>query len=200
MSEAPVAEAAATDAALIEAARNGDVASYGQLVERYQAVAHRTAFALGAGDDTADVVQEALVKAYLALGRFRVTEPFRPWLLRIVVNEARNRWRWYSRHRTVPLPLIGEEVSSPARTPEQVAEEREAIRSLRDALVALPRHQRDVVACRYLLDMSEEETAHVLGIPNGTVKSRLSRGVAALQAVLRPTIAPETVEAERRGV
>ena len=63
MSEAPVAEAAATDAALIEAARNGDVASYGKLVERYQAVAHRTAFALGAGDDTADVVQEAFVKA-----------------------------------------------------------------------------------------------------------------------------------------
>jgi RNA polymerase sigma factor (sigma-70 family) len=196
----PEASESPTDAALIEAARSGDVASYGRLVERYQTVAHRTAFALGAGDDTADVVQEAFVKAYLALGRFRVTEPFRPWLLRIVVNEARNRWRWYSRHRTVPLPLVGEEVSSPARTPEQVAEEREAIRFLRDALVVLPRHQRDVVACRYLLDLSEEETARVLGIPNGTVKSRLSRGLAALQAVLRPMMTPEIVEAERRGV
>ncbi len=195
-----MAEAAATDAALIEAARNGDVASYGQLVERYQAVAHRTAFALGAGDDTADVVQEAFVKAYLALGRFRVTEPFRPWLLKIVVNEARNRWRWYARHRTVPLPLVGEEPSSPARTPEQVAEEHETIRSLRDALVDLPRHQRDVITCRYLLDLTETETAQVLRIPRGTVKSRLSRGLAALQAVLGPTIEPEIMKAERRGV
>lgn len=195
-----MASEAATDGTLVEAARNGDVASYGQLVERYEAVAHRTAFALGAGDDTADVVQEAFVKAYLALGRFRVSEPFRPWLLKIVVNETRNRWRWYSRHRTVPLPLVAQEPASPVRTPEQVAEENEKIRSLRDALAALPRHQRDVVTCRYLLDLTEHETAQVLRIPNGTVKSRLSRGLAALQAMLRPTIAPEVVEAERRGV
>lgn len=195
-----MASEAATDATLVEAARNGDVASYGQLVERYDAVAHRTAFALGAGDDTADVVQEAFVKAYLALGRFRVSEPFRPWLLKIVVNETRNRWRWYSRHRTVPLPLVAQEPASPVRTPEQVAEENERIRSLRDALAALPRHQRDVVTCRYLLDLTEHETAQVLRIPNGTVKSRLSRGLAALQAMLRPMIAPEVVEAERRGV
>jgi len=103
----PVVTAAETAAALVEAARRGDVASYGLLVERYQSIAHRTALALGAGDDTADVVQEAFVKAYLALDRFQVTEPFRPWFLRIVVNETRNRWRWMSRHRTVPLPLVG---------------------------------------------------------------------------------------------
>ena len=195
-----MAEAAATDAALIEAAQNGDVASYGKLVERYQAVAHRTAFALGAGDDTADVVQEAFVKAYLALGRFRVAEPFRPWLLRIVVNEARNRWRWHARHRTVALPLVGEELSSPDQTPEQVAEEHETIRSLRHAVVDLPRHQRDVITCRYLLDLTETETAQVLRIPRGTVKSRLSRGLAALQAVLGPATAPEIMKAERRRV
>ena len=197
----PVASEAATDATLVEAARNGDVASYGQLVERYEAAAHRTAFALGAGDDTADVVQEAFVKAYLALGRFRVSEPFRPWLLKIVVNETRNRWRWYSRD-TGQCPcrwslksrphLFGRRNKSPRRT--------KRIRSLRDALAALPRHQRDVITCRYLLDLTEDETAQVLRIPNGTVKSRLSRGLAALQAVLRPTIAPEVVEAERRGV
>jgi len=129
----PVVTAAETDAALVEAARSGDVASYGLLVERYQPVAHRTAFALGAGDDTADVVQEAFVKAYLALDRFQVTEPFRPWLLRIVVNETRNRWRWMSRHRTVPLPLVGDDLTSAVPAPEQVAEDRETSRLLRDA-------------------------------------------------------------------
>ena len=197
--EAKVAEAALTDATLVEAARNGDVASYGKLVERYQAVAHRTAFALGAGDDTADVVQEAFVKAYLALNRFRATEPFRPWLLKIVVNEARNRWRRHSRHRTVSLPLVGEDLHSSAPTPEQVLDEKETVRSLRDAVVTLPRHQRDVVVCRYLLELSEGETAQVLGIPSGTVKSRLSRGLTALHAVLSPAVTQATVEAERRG-
>ncbi|HEY9377413.1 MAG TPA: RNA polymerase sigma factor [Jiangellaceae bacterium] len=192
-----MAPEASTDATLVEAARNGDVESYGLLVERYQAIAHRTAFTLGAGDDTADVVQEAFVKAYLALGRFRVAEPFRPWLLKIVVNETRNRWRRQSRHRTVPLPLVGVDPPSATPTPEQVAEEHETIRSLRDAVVGLPPHQRDVVVCRYLLELSEDETAQVLGVPSGTVKSRLSRGLAALQAALSP-IAPTSVE--RRGV
>ena len=171
----PVVTAAVTDSALVEAARSGDVASYGLLVERYQSIAHRTAFAMGAGDDTADVVQEAFVKVYLALDRFQVTQPFRPWLLRIVVNETRNRWRWMSRHRTVPLPLVGDDLTAAVPAPEQVAEERETSRLLRDAVVALPPHQREVVVCRYLLDFSERETAQVLGIATGTVKSRLSR-------------------------
>ena len=193
-----MAQEATTDSTLIEAARDGDVESYGRLVERYQAVAHRTAFALGAGDESEDVVQEAFVKAFLALGRFHATEPFRPWLLKIVVNEVRNRWRWRARHRTVELPLVGEELVSPAGSPEQAAEEQEAIRSLRDAVVALPTHQREVIVCRYLLELSEAETAHVLGIPGGTVKSRLARGLAALQSALSSTTATVAVEAERR--
>jgi RNA polymerase sigma factor (sigma-70 family) len=196
----PVVTAAVTDSALVEAARSGDVASYGLLVERYQSIAHRTAFAMGAGDDTADVVQEAFVKVYLALDRFQVTQPFRPWLLRIVVNETRNRWRWMSRHRTVPLPLVGDDLTAALPAPEQVAEERETSRLLRDAVVALPPHQREVVVCRYLLDFSERETAQVLGIATGTVKSRLSRALAVLQATLRPTMAPAAMDAEgRRG-
>jgi RNA polymerase sigma factor (sigma-70 family) len=192
----PVAPAAQTDAALVEAARGGDVASYRRLVERFQPVAHRTAFALGAGEETADVVQEAFVKAFLALGRFRVGEPFRPWLLAIVVNETRNRWRWSHRHPTVPLPLVGEDMSSSDRTPEQTAEDRETSRLLRDAVVALPTRQREVVVCRYLLDLSERETSQVLGIPGGTVKSRLSRGLAALREVLHPALSPAAADTE----
>jgi RNA polymerase sigma factor (sigma-70 family) len=180
-----VASAAEKDSALVEAARNGDVESYGRLVERYETVAHRTAYMLGAGEDAADVVQDAFMKAYAALDRFNADKPFRPWLLTIVANETRNRWRWFSRHRTVPLALLGDDLPQPSgRSPQEVAENQETSRSLRDAVNGLPRQQRDVIVCRYLLDLSEEDTALVLRIPRGTVKSRLSRGLRALELAL----------------
>ncbi|MGH8893812.1 MAG: RNA polymerase sigma factor [Actinomycetes bacterium] len=177
--------AAETDSALARAARDGDVESYGRLVARYQGLAHRTAFLLGAAEDTQDVVQESFVKAYLALGRFRLDEPFRPWLLTIVANEARNRRRWFARHRSVPLSLVGEALPpAPGPGPDVLAEQRAASTALRDAIAQLPPRQREAITCRYLLDLSEDETARVLGIPRGTVKSRLSRGLRALRAVL----------------
>jgi RNA polymerase sigma-70 factor, ECF subfamily len=180
-----VVSAAETDSALVEAARNGDVESYGRLVERYETVAHRTAYMLGAGDDAADVVQDAFMKAYAALDRFNTSEPFRPWLLTIVANETRNRWRWFSRHPTVPLALMGDDLpQASGRSPQEVAEDRETSRTLRDAVHALPSRQREVIVCRYLLDLSEQDTARVLSIPRGTVKSRLSRGLRALEQQL----------------
>jgi RNA polymerase sigma-70 factor (ECF subfamily) len=195
-----VGAAAETDSALVEAARGGDVESYGRLVERYEAIAHRTAFTLGAGDDTADVVQDAFVKAYLALDRFRVNEPFQPWLLTIVANETRSRWRWLSRHRTVPLALIGDDLPhNDVRGPQQIAEDHETSRSLRDAVQALPRPHREVIVCRYLLDLSEQDTAQVLGIPPGTVKSRLSRGLSALQTTFGANPAHGSADRERSG-
>jgi len=197
----PVGSAAEKDSALVEAARNGDVESYGRLVERYESVAHRTAYMLGAGDDAADVVQDAFMKAYAALDRFNVEEPFRPWLLTIVANETRNRWRWFSRHRTVPLALLGDDLpQASARSPQEVAEHRETSRTLRAAVNTLPPAQREVIVCRYLLDLSEQDTAQVLRIPRGTVKSRLSRGLRALeQALGASTTARDAAEQEPSG-
>jgi RNA polymerase sigma factor (sigma-70 family) len=197
----PVGSAAETDSALVEAARDGDVESYGRLVERYESVAHRTAYVLGAGDDTADIVQDAFMKAYAALDRFDVRAPFRPWLLTIVANETRNRWRWSSRHRTVPLALMGGDLpQASARSPHQIAEDRETSRMLRDAVSALPTRQREVIVCRYFLDLSEQDTAQVLRIPRGTVKSRLSRGLRALEQELGPgTTTRGTTEQEPSG-
>ena len=81
------------DAALVGRARAGDTDAYAVLVRRHAPMAMRTAALLGAGANTEDVVQEALVKAYRSLGRFREDRPFRPWLLRIVANEAHNAHR-----------------------------------------------------------------------------------------------------------
>jgi RNA polymerase sigma factor (sigma-70 family) len=144
-------------------------------------MAMRTAVLLGAGSDAEDVVQEALVKAYRSLGSFRDGAPFRPWLLRIVTNETRNHHRAAVR-RTAreERATLSEELVDPSL---QVAQ-REQSEQLLAAIESLPDRLRAVVTCRYLLELDERETATVLRLPRGTVKSRLSRGLARLREQL----------------
>lgn len=158
--------------------RSGDSAAYGELVVQHASVAKRTAVFLGAGADADDVVQEAFVKAYRALGGFRSGSAFRPWLLRIVTNETRNAIRSRgrrSRREELAAPL--DVVLDPAD--EAVSLERRT--ELLAAVRALPDPMRLVVTCRYLLDLDEQETAVVLGWPRGTVKSRLHRALGRLR-------------------
>ncbi|WP_238993411.1 RNA polymerase sigma factor [Nocardioides caldifontis] len=164
--------------------RSGDLDAYAELVDRHAPVALRTAVLLGAGADAEDVVQEALVKAYRSLGRYRDGAPFRPWLLRIVANEARNHHRSAvrrgAREQGVPLPP---ELLDPG---EQVAD-RQRKEQLLAAVGRLPERLRAVVVCRYLLELDEAETATALGVPRGTVKSRLNRGLSRLREQLPTT-------------
>jgi len=188
------------DDVLVRRARDGDVAAYEQLVRRYAPIAHRTAVLL-AGADADDAVQEAFVKAYAALDRYRGDAPFRPWLLRIVANEARNRRRAQRRRAVLPVRLEANETASSsgvaAPSPEEEAISAERRTALLAAIQALPERDRRVVTCRYLLELSEIETATVLALPRGTVKSRLSRALQRLRTA--PALAgylPEEV-AER---
>ena len=109
------------DTELIARARAGDVAAYEAIVRRYQDVAIRTAHLICPETDADDAVQEAFIKAFDALPRFRDGSPLRPWLLRIVANEARNRRRSAGRRRG--LALRAAEVSPPGQAspgPEQI--------------------------------------------------------------------------------
>jgi len=99
----PLVVEQSSDAELIERARKGEVMAYESLVRRYQDAAVRTAYVIAPDGDAEDAVQEAFVKAYRALGRFRAGSPFRPWLLRIVANEARNRRRSAGRRAGLAL-------------------------------------------------------------------------------------------------
>lgn len=82
------------EARLVEAARGGDANAYTRLLERHQAVAYRAAYLIvGSRAEAEDATQEACLKAWLALGRFRTSQPFRPWFVAIAINEARNRRR-----------------------------------------------------------------------------------------------------------
>jgi RNA polymerase sigma-70 factor (ECF subfamily) len=168
---------------LVERARRGEPAAYEEIVHTYQGIAFRVAYVITASAaDAEDAAQDAFVKAYRALGRFRPGAPFRPWLLRIVANEARNRRRSAARRETLALRTAAEQASGDAApSPEAavlVAEQRE---TLMRALNGLREQDREVLACRYLLDLSEDETATTLGLRRGTVKSRTSRALARLR-------------------
>jgi RNA polymerase sigma factor (sigma-70 family) len=170
---------------LVERARRGDLAAFEALVLAYQSLAFRTAFVI-AGDaaDAEEAAQDAFVKAHRALGRFRRGEPFRPWLLTIVANEARNRRRTRGRRAGLALRAAAEPQAT-AEEPEEAALATERRERLLTAVERLRDDDRDILACRYFLELSEEETAAALGIARGTVKSRTHRALSRLQEELR---------------
>jgi RNA polymerase sigma-70 factor (ECF subfamily) len=171
------------EAAVIARVRAGEPEAYAELVRAHTGIALRAAAALGAGADAEDVVQQAFVKAYCALGRFRDGAAFKPWLLSIVANETRNTVRTAARQRT----LAGREAAfaeAEPLIPAVATLETERRAALLSALEQLSEEHRLVVTYRYLLEMDEPETAQALGWPRGTVKSRLSRALKKLGRLL----------------
>jgi RNA polymerase sigma factor (sigma-70 family) len=174
------------DSQLVERAREGDARAYEILVRRYQDLAYRTAYLItGRAADAEDAAQEGLVKAWYALDRFRTGAPFRPWLLTIVSNEARNRRRSGRRQDDLAVRVAESRPSGDAApSPEAAALARERRRALLAVVGRLPERDRQVIAARFFLELSEAEMAAVLGCRRGTVKSRVSRALARLRLAL----------------
>jgi RNA polymerase sigma-70 factor (ECF subfamily) len=175
------------DDALVERARLGDAVAYAALVERYQDLAFRIAYVVvGNATEAEDAAQEAFIKAYYALPRFRPGAAFRPWLLQIVANQAKNQRRAGGRRGGLLLRASTAEDPSGGAAPspevEALLEERRqavlaAVNGLRD-------EDRLVVTYRYFFELSEADMAGALGCAPGTVKSRLSRALARLRQVV----------------
>ncbi len=174
------------DSQLVERARVGDVRAYETLVRRYQDLAYRTAYLItGRAADAEDAAQEGLVKAWHALDRFRPGAPYRPWLLTIVANEARNRRRSGRRQDDLALRVAEARPSGDAApSPEVAALAHDRRRTLLAAVRRLPERDRQVIAARFFLELSEAEIAAVLGCRRGTVKSRVSRALGRLRLAL----------------
>lgn len=189
------------DVALVERARQGDVNAYEALVQQYQQLAFRVAYQVtGDAAEAEDAAQEAFVNAYYALGRFRAGAPFKPWLCRIVANEARNR-RTSARRRTVlaERALVAQSSGGSAQSPEAAAEADEFRSTLVAAVKTLREDDRLILAYRLFFDLSEAEMADALGCPRGTVKSRLSRALARLRAALPADIRMPLTSGESDG-
>ena len=153
-------------------------------MRRYQDVAVRTAHVVCPETDADDAVQEAFLKAFAALPRFRSGAPLRPWLLRIVANEARNRRRSAGRRQGLALRAASTGGDAHVPGPEHEVMAAESRAELLAAMRTLRDEDREILGARFLLQLSEGETAETLGLRPGTVKSRTSRALGRLRDAL----------------
>jgi len=180
-----------TDAELLAKARRGDVEAFGLLVECHQDYVFNVVLHMvGRRQDAEDITQDVFVKVHKALERFEGRAKFTTWLYGIAVNTVRNFWRSSARRATLPLHTTqdGEswdrDPSDPGDTPDEAAQRDERVAFIRRAIESLDEDLREAIVLRDIRGFAYEELAEALGVPLGTVKSRLHRGRAALKSKL----------------
>ncbi len=176
------------DKELVERFQAGERAAFDELARRHYARAYAVAYRmLGDADLAADAVQASFVRAYRGLASYRQTAAFSTWLYRIVVNVCLDLSRRGYRVKTVSLDSddrdeglgVGETLADDSGTPEDALMRRERVQAVQAALLELTPHFRAVLVLYELEGLAYEDVARVLGVPVGTVKSRLNRARAA---------------------
>ena len=176
---------------LIDAARQGDVGSFNQLVLSYQSMAYNVAYRiLSDGDAAADATQDAFLSAFKAIGKFRGGS-FKAWLLRIVTNACYDQLRLKQRRPTASLdallvlePAPIRSLTDPQESPEQYALRQELSGAIQVGIGTLPADQRVALILSDVQGLSYQEIAEATGVSLGTVKSRLSRARGKLRDFL----------------
>ena len=182
------------EAALIERCSGGDEQACAELVSTHQRMVFTLALhLLGDRDEALDLSQEVFLRVFRTLASFRGQSALRTWIYRIVVNQARNRQRWWRRrHRSEQVSLdehirlFGDSMEAKADVlPDRLLASKETASRIRQALDRLPFDQRTAIVLREIDGLSYEEIAFSLGVAIGTVKSRLTRARHALRLELR---------------
>ncbi len=186
-----------TDDELIARSKAGDEDAFGEFVRRHMPAVHRWMARAVGEDDADDMTQDVFLRAYRGLANFRQQAPPRAWLAAIADNAIKNRYRSRGRFRRIfapdPSPDALADRSSGGASPEENARADESRSTIQDALQKLPVDFRLPVVLRDLEEWSYEEIAVSLGLPIGTVKSRIARGRGQLRAILVPLLAGERV-------
>ena len=176
-----------SDLELTRRARDGDDHAFRELVERYQGrVAATVIGMLGPGPDAEDVGQETFIRFHAALGRFRGEAALGTYLTRIAINLSLNasksrqkaRWRFWS------LDSDDDPAPAPVTDGAALQDQADTRAEVQAAVQQLKPDHRAVVVLRMIQGYSTRETAEALGLPEGTVLSRLSRGMANLKRIL----------------
>lgn len=176
------------EADLVRAVQGGDQAAFAEIVRHFQRPIYRVAYALTRNaSDADDLGQETFVRAYQAIGRFRADEPLYPWLARIAVNLTYSLFRRRKRRPETsiePLVEAGRQWAADDDPAERAAES-EQHEQLAAAFAGLSHEHQAVLTLRVVDDLSYDDIARTLGVPAGTVMSRLSRARAELRARLQ---------------
>jgi RNA polymerase sigma-70 factor (ECF subfamily) len=186
---------------LLDAVRRGDESAWRTLVEQHEgAVAAVVIGMLGSGDEADDVGQETFIRCYRAIGSFRGESSIRTWLQRIATNLSLNALKRRKRGLARFLDLDDAVEAMPQLQHDGAAEHATMndVEMVRAAVATLPDKHRPVVVLRMIEGYSTRETADLLGIPEGTVLSRLSRAMEQLKRQLAPMV--RDGEEERRDV
>ncbi len=173
------------DLTLIRRALGGDLAAWEPLIAAHEEAVFRLAYLfLGDPDEAADVAQETFVRAWRHLNHFDVNRSLRPWLLSIAANLARNQRRSAGRYLAALTRALRADPRLPKNVEEKSTQHQQA-NELWKAVQVLNSMDQQIIYLRYFLDLSMDETAQVLEIAAGTVKSRLSRALVKLRAIIR---------------
>jgi RNA polymerase sigma-70 factor (ECF subfamily) len=180
------------EATLVSRCVAGDQLACSDLVESHQRMVYALAYhLLGDREEALEVSQEVFLRVFRTLPTFRGQSALKTWIFRIVVNQARNRQRWWNRrHRSHQVSLdlhveqCGEIESASQALPDRLLASKEVADRIGEALSALPFDQRSVVVLREIEGLRYEEIAFSLGVAVGTVKSRLTRARQVLRAEL----------------
>jgi RNA polymerase sigma-70 factor, ECF subfamily len=165
-------------------ASQGDEEAWVGLIRQHQQAVFRLAYLmLHDADDAEDVAQEVFIRAYRALDRFDATRPLRPWLLEITRNQCYN-WGRSLRRRLAALQRWGQAVPTSDVDPNDQVMQQWKVNTLWQAVRRLNAPDQEVVYLRCFLELSVEETAQVLNVAPGTVKSRLWRALERLRQVV----------------
>jgi len=186
--------AQSTDEHLLERTREGDMQAFRQLVERYEGAVAATAIGmLGPGPEAEDVGQETFISLYRSVHKFRGDSSLRTYLTRIAMNRSltalRKRKTWKQRFVIYSKEEVPQEM--PAFEGAEFLDRSERIRLVRKSIDQLGPKHRAVVVLRMIEGYSTAETAKILGVPQGTVASRLSRAMGGLRSYLKPLLNEE---------
>jgi RNA polymerase sigma factor (sigma-70 family) len=169
---------------LLTRAIGGDHEAYAKLVRPHERVAYRIAVAItGRNADAEEAMQNGFVKAYRSLHRFRVGAAFRPWLLKIVVNEAHNVLRAERRQARLGA-RAAEQHRAEIAGPDEAVIAREEVETVLGALARLPEADRLALALRYFAELPDGDAAALVGTSTEAHRVRLVRARRRLQALL----------------
>lgn len=182
---------------LVQRVKAGETDAFEVLIKRHERMVFNLLYRmLGDYDDAAEIFQETFLLAYRSIRKFRGESSFSTWLYRIAINQANNRSKAVSdlRRRTIPLEVADPDgdgrpildISNPGLDPAQEAEQQEIHDRVHRELNRLDKDDRLLILLRDLQDVPYEEMSKILGVPLGTVKSRLHRARQALKTRLAP--------------